>query len=97
MSYFFVKLLPRRPDFPVDMTADEKTVMTAHSAFLAEQLEKGALVVAGPVLSSAGSFGMAVFETDSLDAVRALLAEDPANAVGHYEIAPMAAAVARAR
>lgn len=69
--------------------------MQQHGVFLAEQLAKGRLVVAGPVLDPAGVFGMAVIEADSLDDVRALLAADPANAVGSYEVLPMASAVAR--
>jgi uncharacterized protein len=95
MAYFFLKLLPKRSDFPANMTDDERTVMQAHSAFLAEQLTSRSLVVAGPVLSATGAFGMAVFEADSLDAVRTIVAADPANAIGHYEIAPMASAIAR--
>jgi uncharacterized protein YciI len=42
-------------------------------------------------------FGMAIFEADSLEAVQSLLAADPANAVGRYEVLPMGPTVARAR
>ena len=70
--------------------------MQGHSTFLGEQLAKGALVVAGPVMAPAGVFGLAVFEAASLEEVRALLESDPANAVGHYELAPMGPALARA-
>jgi uncharacterized protein YciI len=97
MPYFFARLLPERPDFPTDMTPEEGVTMGAHSAFLVEQLANGTLVVAGPVMSPNGAFGMAVLESASLEAAQQLLARDPANAVGSYEVFPMAAAVARPR
>jgi uncharacterized protein YciI len=77
------------------MTAEEGRTMKAHSAFLAEQLASGTLVVAGPVLDPGGTFGMGVYEHTSREAVEELVARDPAAAIGRYEIAPMASAVAR--
>ena len=97
MAYFFARLTPKRPDFPADMTQAEAVAMGGHAAFLAEQLAKGTLVVAGPVLSPSGAFGMAVIEGDSIDAVEALLARDPANAIGSYAVSPMGKAVVRPR
>ena len=97
MAFFFVRLSPKRADFPKDLSAEEGATMKAHSAFLAEQLAAGSLVVAGPVLAGQGAFGMGVFEGDSIDAVRALVAHDPANAIGTYEVSPMMSAVARAK
>jgi uncharacterized protein YciI len=97
MAFFFVRLLPKRPDFPANLTAEEGAVMQAHSKFLGEQLAAGTLIVAGPVLSPTGSYGVAVFEVESREAVDALLARDPAVAVGTYDVSPMAAAVARPR
>lgn len=88
-SLFFVRLIGNRPNFATTMTPEEQAIMGAHFGFLDRQLAAGSLVVAGPVLDPAGVFGMAVFEAESLDAVRALLAADPALAVGHHEIAPM--------
>jgi uncharacterized protein len=97
MAYFFARLLARRPDFPANMNPEERATMGAHSAFLAEQLANGTLVVAGPVMSPSGAFGIAVLESASLEAARELLTRDPANAIGSYEVFPMAAAVARPR
>lgn len=71
--------------------------MQRHAAFLQEQLGAGTLVVAGPVLDPTGVFGMGVFEAESLDAARALLANDPAGELGTYTILPMASAVGRPR
>lgn len=97
MAFFFARLNPERPNFPADMTQAEGVAMVGHAAFLAEQLAKGTLVVAGPVMSSSGVFGMAVIEGESIDAVQTLLGRDPANAVGSYEVYPMGNAVARPR
>jgi uncharacterized protein len=97
MAYFFARLIAKRADFPANMNPEERAVMGAHSAFLAEQLASGTLVVAGPVMAPTGAFGMAVLECPSLDAAQELLTRDPANAVGSYEVFPMAAAVARPR
>ena len=97
MAYFFARLSPKRPNFPADMSQEEGLAMRGHGAFLAEQLANGALVVAGPVMSPGGVFGMAVIEGDSIDAVEALLARDPANAIGSYAVSPMGKAVVRPR
>ncbi|MFE8596567.1 YciI family protein [Archangium violaceum] len=94
-SFFFTRLVPNRPDFPMSMTADEQATMRAHSEFLQGQLAAGMLVVAGPVLDPKGVFGLAVFEAESMDAVHRLLERDPARAIGRYEVLPMASAFAR--
>ncbi|MFY0529831.1 YciI family protein [Archangium gephyra] len=94
-SLFFARLVPNRPDFPMSMSADEQATMRAHGEFLQGQLAAGSLVVAGPVLDPAGVFGMAVFEAESMDALRGLLERDPARAIGRYEIAPMGPTLAR--
>ncbi|WP_375766778.1 YciI family protein [Archangium gephyra] len=88
-SLFFARLVPNRPDFPMSMTAEEQATMRAHGEFLQGQLAAGSLIVAGPVLDPSGVFGMAVFEAESMDALRGLLERDPAKALGRYEIAPM--------
>ena len=96
MAFFFARLVPARPDFPADMTPAEGEAMQRHGAFLGEQLARGVLVVAGPVFDPAGAFGAAVYEADSIDIVQSLLASDPANAVGRYEVLPMGPTIARA-
>lgn len=94
-SFFLVRLVPNRADFPAHLTAEEQASMGAHFAFLDEQLAAGKLVVAGPVLDPTGVFGMGVYEASSLEEVTAIVARDPANAIGRYAVAPMGASVAR--
>jgi uncharacterized protein len=92
---FFVRLVAHRPDFVSTMTAEEQATMRAHGAFLRDQLAAGKLVVAGPVFDPAGAFGMGVFEVGSLGELEAILAHDPATAIGRYQVAPMGPAVLR--
>jgi uncharacterized protein len=94
-SFFFARLVANRPNFAMSMTADEQATMRAHGEFLHSHVAAGTLVVAGPVLDPAGIFGMAVFEAESMDALRRLLERDPAQAIGRYEIMPMGPAIAR--
>jgi uncharacterized protein YciI len=95
MSFFYARLVTHRAGFPANMTPEEAAAMQGHATFVGEQLTKGTLVVAGPVLDPAGVFGLGIFEAASLDEVKALLATDPANAVGRYEALPMRPAMAR--
>lgn len=97
MAHFFVRLTPKRPDFPADMTQAEGAAMAGHVAFLTEQLKKGILVVSGPVMAPGGVFGAGVFEGESVDAIQQLLASDPGNAVGTYEVYAMGDAIGRPR
>lgn len=94
-SFFFIRLIANRPDFPMSMTAQEQAAMGAHSEYLEGLLADGTLVVAGPVMDPAGVFGMAVFEAESLEAVHRLLERDPARAIGRYEVSPMGQAKVR--
>lgn len=89
MPLFFVRLVSNRPNFALSMTVEEQAVMRQHVGWLQTQLAAGRLVVAGPVVDPTGVFGMGVFEEESLEAAKALIASDPANAVGRYEISPM--------
>lgn len=94
-SLFLARLVANRPGLATSMTADEQATMRAHVEFLQTQLAAGTLVVAGPVLDPAGIYGMAVFEAESVDAVRRLLEQDPATAIGRYEVTPMGPTVVR--
>ena len=34
MAHFFLKLIPPRPSFPFDITAEERAIMAAHAVYL---------------------------------------------------------------
>lgn len=97
MTHYLARLKLNRSDFPANMTPEEGEVMQKHGAFLAEQLARGVLVVAGPVFDPAGVFGLGVFEADSIDTVQSLLAGDPVTAIGRYEVVPMGPVVVRGK
>lgn len=97
-KYFLAKLIPPRPSFMVDMTADERQMMVNHGAYLRKHVETGTVVIMGPVQDQAGSWGLAIFEAGSEDEVRAITARDPTSLSGlgfRWEIFPMAQAIVR--
>lgn len=89
MPLFFVRLLAYRPNFAATMTDEDRATMGAHVAYMQELLQNGSLVAAGPVFDPSGSFGMGIFEVNSIDEVQAILGKDPAATVGRFEVAPM--------
>ncbi len=94
----FVRLLPPRPTFHADMSPEERRLMAEHASYMKAQLDAGHVLVYGPVLDPAGVFGMAVFTVADEGEARRILDGDPTVKAGlnRYELAPMAAVVARA-
>ncbi len=86
MSTFVLRLIAPRPTFAIDLTDEERAIMGRHAAHWRPYLEAGQVVVFGPVLDDAGSFGLAVVETDDEDALRAFAAEDPFVTTGTGEL-----------
>jgi hypothetical protein len=77
--YFFVKTNNPRPTFHLDMTADERAAMQRHVAYWSDHALRGAAIVFGPVMDPHGVYGVAVCNVEDENALRALLADDPAN------------------
>jgi uncharacterized protein len=97
-KYFLLKLIAPRPDFAATMTAAEMKVMQDHGAYLMEFVNRGSLIVMGPVLDPKGAWGMAVFEAGSEEEVRAIIEKDPTVLSGlgfTWEFSPMLRAVVR--
>jgi uncharacterized protein YciI len=57
MKYFFLKLIPPRPDFMWTATESEKELMQVHAAYWKGFAEKGWAVAYGPVAAATGGFG----------------------------------------
>jgi uncharacterized protein len=98
MHYYLLKLIAPRPDFAATMTEAEMRVMQDHGAYLKKYVDKGTVIVMGPVLDPAGAWGLAVIEAGSEDEVRAIIARDPTVLAGlgfRWEIYPMARAMVR--
>jgi uncharacterized protein len=97
-QHFFMKLTPPRPTFAQDMTAEERTLMQEHVNYVGEAFNKGTVLIYGPVMATAGGFGMAVLEMPDAAAVQRFGDEDPSVRAGlnTFEFYPMRVARARA-
>ena len=88
-QYFFLKLNPPRATFTNDMSNEEKLVMQHHVNYWKPYVDKGIVLVLGPVLDPKGGFGIAVIGVDDKKQLETLIANDPANGLNSYEIFPM--------
>ena len=88
---FAAKLISPRSTFPADITDDERIIMRYHAAYLNRFLDKGQVVVYGPVFDPAGAYGIGIFCVHTEDELKAILAHDPALQIGRYEYYPMMA------
>jgi uncharacterized protein YciI len=94
--FFVFRLLPPRPTFPADMTAEEREIMRAHSAYLRDGMARGKLIIFGPVADPKGVWGLGVVRAADQAEAEALAAADPviqADRGFRYEILPMIQAV----
>lgn len=90
-KHFVIHLLPSRPDFAQTMTDGERSIMQAHIAYWKEHMQKGAMLVFGPVLHPKGTYGLGIVATESEESLQRLLAADPASQIAQYESFPMMA------
>jgi uncharacterized protein YndB with AHSA1/START domain len=75
--YFLLRLLPPRPTFAQDMTAEERALMTEHGAYWHGRLAEGRVVAFGPVLDPKGAWGMGLVRANDEAEVAAFEAGDP--------------------
>ena len=92
INYFVYKLIPPRPTFPVDITAAEAAIMEQHFGYWNRFEQSGIVVVLGPVLEPAGTWGLGVIAGGDLNDISALGAEDPAvkSGMSTFEVYAMA-------
>jgi len=86
MTTFVFTLKAPRPDFARTMTDEEREIMGRHAAHWQPDVDRGQMVVFGPVLDDERSWGLAVLEADDESEVRAFAAQDPAVTTGTAEI-----------
>ena len=86
MSTFVFRLKAPRPTFALDMSDEEREVMGRHAAYWQPFIDSGQMVVFGPVLDSAGSWGLGVLEAEDEDELRAFAARDPVVTTGTASI-----------
>ena len=83
---FVFRLMPHRPTFALDMSDEEREIMSRHAAHWKPLIDSGQMVVFGPVLDETGSWGLGVVEADNEEELRAFAASDPAVVTGTAEI-----------
>ena len=93
MPTFVLRLIAPRPNFAQTMTDAEREIMNRHAAHWRPYLERGDMVVFGPILTDDDSYGLAVVETDDEQALRDFAAQDPVVTTGTaaFELGRMAA------
>lgn len=98
MAHFFLRLVPPRPTFALDLTEAEAKLMQQHAVYWRGLLEQRTAIVYGLVADPKGAYGIGVVELDDRSDPQVLAAGDPtiqAHAGFRYEIFPMPRAVAR--
>ena len=90
-KHFFVKLIPPRSTFMMDMTDAEKATMQQHVVYWSKLLDKGNAIAYGPVLDPKGGYGVGIICVDNDEELQQLIANDPANGLNKYEYTPMKA------
>jgi hypothetical protein len=95
-QFFLFRLNPPRITFPMDITADEASVMQEHFGYWAGLAREGTAIAYGPVNDPKGTWGVAIVRVADDHAARNLVAGDPAiqSRLGfNYEILPMPQAI----
>jgi uncharacterized protein YciI len=92
-KHFALKLLPCRPTFSQDMTPEERAIMQQHLVYWRALMDKGKVIVFGPVMDPKGAYGLGVIEAESEEEVQSFIANDPATAINTYEYYPMRAVI----
>lgn len=93
MPHYFLKLNPVRPTFAMDMSDAERAIMQQHVAYWGDLMNKGRVVVYGPVMDPKAVYGIGVVEVDDEEQLKEFIANDPAATINSYEYYPMRAVV----
>src|SRR5436305_1749820 len=93
MPTFVLRLIAPRRDFAQTLTDSEREIMNRHAAHWQPYLERGDMVVFGPVLTDDDSYGLAVVEADDEQVLREFSAQDPVVTSGTaaFEVGRLAA------
>jgi uncharacterized protein YciI len=82
MPTFVLRLKAPRPGFALTLTDSERAIMERHAAHWRPYLDRGDMVVFGPVLTDEDSYGLAVVETEDELGLREFAAQDPVVTTG---------------
>ena len=92
MNTYLCRLMPPRPSFIADMTAQEFELMQAHMNYWAPRLAQGVMLAMGPVADGDGSWGLGIIRAEDDAALRALTDADPVIQAGagfSYKVSAM--------
>lgn len=97
MTTFVLRLKGNRARFAQTLTDAEREIMGHHAAHWKSYLERGDMVVFGPIWTDDDSYGLAVIETDDEQALRDHAAHDPVvtTGTGTFEFGYVAAGYVR--
>jgi hypothetical protein len=93
MPHYFLKLNPCRPTFAQDMTNAERAIMQQHVAYWGDLMNKGMVVVYGPVMDPSGVYGIGVVEAVDEAKLKEMIKNDPATEINNYDYYPMRAVI----
>jgi len=90
---YFVRLIPPRQGFHLDMTPSEEQIMGEHFAYLMELAAQRKVLIAGPCFDPL--FGMAVLNVTSRDEAVEIMNNDPSvrRGLNKYEFQEMRASI----
>ncbi len=93
--HFMIKYPPKRASFAQDMTEMEREIMGRHIAYWTDLMNRGHVLVFGPVMAPSGFYGLGIVEVEGEEQIRGFLQEDPAIQAGlmDTEFYPMQAVV----
>jgi uncharacterized protein len=77
LQHFVGIIRPTRPGFVDDPTPDESRIMSEHFQYLKAALEAGTMLMAGPCIAGADTFGLIVLRVESEEAARTFIENDP--------------------
>jgi uncharacterized protein YciI len=92
MMGFVFRLIPPRPDFPSDMSSEERATMIEHVGYWSTLAEQGRVLAFGPVGDPKGAYGIGIVLARSRSEAEELRDHDPAIRSPYgfsTEIAPM--------
>ena len=98
-QHYFVKLIPPRATFPMDITDAERAVMGEHSNYFRQQFDAGNVLIYGPVMANDGAFGIGVLEVADESQALTVVKNDPSVRAGlnRFELSPMRVPASRAK
>jgi uncharacterized protein YciI len=76
-QHFVGMIRPIRAGFVDDPTPDEERMMGVHFQYLKDAMADGKLLMAGPCIAGADTFGLIVLRMESEDEAQAFLDADP--------------------